>query len=396
VDGRHYLPSTPETVAWGRLPGCLTRPVLTVESGATVTVDTVSHEGILEDQGRDPVSFFSRYGVAPAEVLEDAATIASSAIPHRFGVDGPHVVTGPVFVKDAEPGDLLRVEVVSLHPRARYGVVSTRHGYGALAGEFPEGPAPEPDADARRWEGFHTSTTFCTVERRRGRLLGVMEYGSGRRARFPLAPFPGIIAVGVDAVDPPSSVPPGVFGGNLDLKHLVVGARLYLPVQVPGALFATGDPHYAQGNGEVALTALEAPLRATFRLTVLKEPAARAAVGLVREPFGETDTHWIPTGLHTDLTLAMRGAVRSAVAFLETRVGMDRATALAYLSAAADFEISQVVDGVQGVHCMIRRADFGELPTPRPRLPRPGFVRLAAPGETETDPTSAGNGGVPA
>lgn len=383
VDGRHYLPSTPETVLWGRLPGCGTPPVLAVEPESTITVDTVSHEGILEDQGRDPVAFFARYGVPPGEVLQDARGIAAR-VPHTFGVDGPHVVTGPVLVRGAEPGDVLRVETLSLHPRAGYGLVSTRHGHGALPGELPEGPPPEPDADARRWEGFRTATTFCVVERRRGRLTGVLTFGGGRRARFPLAPSMGILAVGVDSPEPVHSVPPDRHGGNLDIRDLVAGSRLYLPVQVPGALFSVGDPHYAQGNGEVALTALEAPLRATFRLTVLRGPAARAAVGLLAEPFAETDTHWIPLGLHTDLDEAMRRAVRAAVRFLETRVGMDRASAYAYLSVAGDFAVSQVVDGVQGVHCLIRRSDFGPLPAPQPP-PVPQVPLLQrVPGRNET------------
>ncbi|HMA46959.1 MAG TPA: acetamidase/formamidase family protein [Frankiaceae bacterium] len=383
VDGRHYLPSTPETVLWGRLPGCGTPPVLAVEPESTITVDTVSHEGILEDQGRDPVAFFARYGVPPGEVLEDARSIAA-CVPHTFGVDGPHVVTGPVLVRGAEPGDVLRVETLSLHPRAGYGLVSARHGRGALPGELPEGPPPEPDADARRWEGFRTTTTFCVVERRRGRLTGVLTFGGGRQARFPLAPSMGVLAVGVDSPEPVHSTPPGRHGGNLDVRDLVAGSRLYLPVQVPGALFSVGDPHYAQGNGEVALTALEAPLRATFRLTVLRGPAARAAVGLLAEPFAETDTHWIPLGLHTDLDEAMRRAVRAAVRFLETRVGMDRASAYAYLSVAGDFAVSQVVDGVQGVHCLIRRSDFGPLPAPQPP-PVPQVPLLQrVPGRNET------------
>ncbi|TGB02988.1 hypothetical protein E2651_26490 [Streptomyces sp. MZ04] len=152
----------------------------------------------------------------------------------------------------------------------------------------------------------------------------------------------------------PHTVPPGAHGGNLDIRHLVTGSALYLPVQTEGAGFHTGDPHYAQGNGEVALTAFEAPLRATVRLTVVKS----AATDLVARPFGETGTHWIPVGLHEDLDEAMRDAVRAALDFLTGRFGMERHAAYAYLSAAADFEISQVVDQVKGVHCLIRKSDF--------------------------------------
>ena len=147
-------------------------------------------------------------------------------------------------------------------------------------------------------------------------------------------------------------------GGNVDLNELVVGARLYLPVQTPGALFSVGDPHYAQGDGEVCLTALEAPLRATLRLTLLNAEADRLLAASLAAPLAETDAHWIPMGLHQDLNEALRRAVRSALDLLVSRLGIDRAVAYAYLSAAGDFEITQVVDRVKGVHCMIRKADF--------------------------------------
>jgi acetamidase/formamidase len=396
IEGKHYLPSTPETVLWGELPTARTRPVLTVDTGATVTIDTVSQEGILEDQGRDPDAFFGGHGVAPSEVLEDARAIAASGIPHRFGIDGPHVVTGPVFVRGAEPGDVLRVEVLSLLPRARYGMISNRHGQGLLAGEFPAGPAPDEDADARHWRGFRTVGSFCAVERRRGKLFGALEGAVGSvRVRFPLVPFMGIMAVamdlggepggdGLDADAGAATVPStavGLHGGALDCGELGAGARLYLPVQVPGALFAVGDPHYAAGEGKVGQTALEGPLRATFRLTTLREPAARAALGSLREPFVETEAWWLTLGLDVDVTEAMRRAARSAVLFLSSRLGLDSAAALAYLSAAADFGISQIVNGVQTAYCKIRRSDFSEQAASRPRLPRAALGRLVGNGD---------------
>jgi acetamidase/formamidase len=196
--------------------------------------------------------------------------------------------------------------------------------------------------------------TFTPVVEERGVLHGVIG-----RARFPLAPFLGLMGVAVDTDEPVHSVPPGSFGGNLDINELQVGSTLYLPVQVPGAGFFAGDPHYAQGDGEVALTALEAPLRATVRLTVLPRASAASLLGVLGEPIAETATHWLPVGLHADLNEAMRRAVRAAVGFLTATQGMEPAAALAYLSAAADFEISQVVDAVKGVHCMIRKSDFG-------------------------------------
>src|SRR6478735_10507275 len=133
--GDRYLPSTADHVLWGRLPCASDDPVLTVDPGTEVTFDTVSHEGILEDQGRDPKAFFGRYDVVG--VLDDAIEIAASEVSHTFGVDGPHVVSRPVRVSGARPGDLLAITVLETLPRVPYGVISNRHGKGALPGEYP-------------------------------------------------------------------------------------------------------------------------------------------------------------------------------------------------------------------------------------------------------------------
>jgi len=249
--------------------------------------------------------------------------------------------------------------VLDLALRTPYGVISNRHGLGALPGEFPEGPARTADASVDRPEEYGSVMLFTTVEQRGGTLMGVLPYGDGRVVRFPLAPFMGVMGVAPATTEKVHSVPPGPHGGNIDVNLLDVGASLYLPVQVDEALFHVGDPHYAQGDGEVALTAMEASLRGTFRFTVLRGPAATKAVGLLDHPFVETDEAWVPVGLDRDLNEAMCKAVRAAIAFLHETQGMPRAVALAYLSAAADFEISQVVDSVKGVHCVIRKRDFG-------------------------------------
>jgi acetamidase/formamidase len=358
ADRAFHLPSTPDTVLWGWLPNRDTPPVLGVADGDTVTIDTVSHEGILEDQGRDPVAWFGRYGVGAGDVLGDARVIAASDIVHDFG-DGPHIVTGPIRVAGAEPGDVLKVEVLGLELRVPYGVISNRHGLGCLAGEFPEDTVYVPGATAARPDLYGSVSHFTAVEDIGGTPYGVLPYGTqGRSARFPLAPFLGVMGVAPDTSLPVPSVPPGSHGGNIDINLLNAGSTLYLPVQVEGAGFHVGDPHYAQGDGEVALTALEAPLSATLRLSVLRGPAIREVVGVLDRPFVETDTHWVPVGLDADLDEAMRKATRAAIRFLETALGMGRSEALAYLSAAADFEISQVVDAVKGVHCCIRKSDF--------------------------------------
>ena len=333
---------------WGRLPCAVDSWVLSVPSGSEVTVDTISHEGILEDQGRDPIAFFRGHGVDPDAVLRDAIAIAASQGPRDPAKDGPHVITGPIRVEGAQPGDLLKLTVVDLQRRVPYGVVSNRHGRGALAGEFPEGPG-------------NVSVFAPVIEGPGGEARGsiALRPGSVEAATFALRPFLGIMGVAVAGDERPHSVPPGPHGGNIDINLLGEGASLYLPVQVAGALAYFGDPHFAQGEGEVALTAMEASLRATLRFEVLARDEAEAEFGELAGPLGETAEFLIPTGLDPDLDEAMRACVRAAIGLIAARYGMDRAHAYAYLSAATDFNISQVVDLVSGVHARIRKADFG-------------------------------------
>ncbi|MDY0946840.1 acetamidase/formamidase family protein [Frigoribacterium sp. CFBP9039] len=347
LPGDAYLPATPETTLWGRLPCASDAPVLSIESGSTVTIDTVSHEGVLDDQGRDPLAFFASHGVPADAVLRDAIEIAASDASGRdASVDGPHVVTGPVEIRGARPGDLLKMTVVTATPRVPYGVVSNRHGRGALAGEYPLGD--------------DSVSVFAAVDAGPDGLVGTMPVvpGGPHAVRFPLRPFLGIMGVAVAGDERPHSVPPGPHGGNIDINLLTEGASLYLPVQVDGALAYVGDPHFAQGDGEVALTAMEASLRVTLRFDVVPHDVAVAEFGELVGPLAETHEHLVPTGMDPDLDEAVRACVRAAIALLRARWGMDETLAYAYLSAATDFDISQVVDLVTGVHARIRVADF--------------------------------------
>ena len=347
VSGSAYLPASPENVLWGRLPSRGDVPVLTVAPGQTVVVDTVSHEGIMDDQGSDPLEYFGHHGVPVEHILSDTVDVARRVT--RSDADGPHIVTGPIAVDGAVPGDLLAVTIDKLSMRVPYGVISTRHTKGVLSGD-------------NRLNG--TYSQFCSVEERSGSWYGTLpmslEAGADRAA-FPLAPFLGIMGVAVASDTRAHSVPPGLHGGNIDLKLLTEGATLYLPVQVPGALFYIGDPHYAQGNGEVALTALEAPLRAT--LTIRLVPAAQigSLLGGVTGPFATAGGLLVPTGLDEDLNVALRHCVTNGIGLLAGLFGMERRLAYLYLSAAADFQISQAVDQVRGVHGQIRVSDFPVL-----------------------------------
>jgi acetamidase/formamidase len=358
-DGTYYVPTTPETARWGSLPNADSKAVLSVPSGSVVTFDTLSHEGILEDQGKDPVKYFGKYGIKPEQVLKDAQAIAASSLEHDFVKDGPHIVTGPVEIPGAHAGDVLMVEMLGLKPRVPYGVISNRHGKGALPGEFPENKGPQPGADAAHPELYANVSTFCPIQEIGGKWYGIVKDAGGIEARIPLKPFNGTMGVAVNTKEKANSIPPGAYAGNLDVNELGVGATLYIPVQVEGALFYAADPHFAQGDGEVALTAIEGSLRSTFRLTVLKAGDPRLPMKApMKNPFAETPEYWIPIGLNADLGEAMKDATRQAIEFINTKLGMDRAAAMAYLSAGTDFQVTQVVDRVKGVNAMIRKSDF--------------------------------------
>ncbi|MET0296093.1 MAG: acetamidase/formamidase family protein, partial [Microbacterium sp.] len=341
IPGDHYLPASPANVLWGRLPCETDAAALTIAPGETVTIDTVSHEGILEDQGKDPLAYFGGHGVPAASVLDDAIEIAAT-LSRDPVTDGPHVVTGPILVEGARAGDLLRITVERLDPRVPYGVISNRHGKGALVGELPRGES--------------NVSVFAPVEARGDGLVGLLPVteGGDRVVAFPLAPFLGTMGVAVAGDQRPHSVPPGAHGGNIDINLLVEGSVLYLPVQVDGALAYVGDPHFAQGDGEVALTALEASLRATLRFDVVPREEALREFGDVLGPLVRAGGFLVPTGLDPDLDAAMRNCVRAAIALIRARWGLDEHLAYAYLSAATDFDISQVVDIVCGVHARIR------------------------------------------
>lgn len=333
----HEVKSVPGNVIWGELFKPDSAPILTVKSGDRVKMDTVSHEGILADQG-DTVEFLKAGGIAEADILPDQLEIKSAV--EKTG-PGPHVITGPIYVEGAEPGDVLEIKTVSIDYRVPYGVISNRHGKGSLPNEYPENGAP-------------IYTKVIPIDRDNN--IGIFRPSNGMAdLQIPLKPFMGLMGVvPADPEDAVNSVPPGVYGGNVDIKHLGIGSSLYLPVQVPGALFYSGDPHCAQGNGEVALTAIECSLTPTFELIVHKDMA-------LDTPMGETDDAWYAIGLDEDLDEAMKKSVREYLRIANEEYGLTKPDALLFGSAAIDFEVSQVVDIVKGIHGVIPKQMFSAL-----------------------------------
>ena len=333
--GQSYeVKSTPDHVIWGELFKPDSEPILTVQSGDQITLETVSHEGILPDQG-DTIEFLTERGIKEEDVLPDQLEVKANV--EKTG-PGPHVITGPIYVEGAEPGDVLEIKTVDIAYRVPYGVISNRHGKGSLPGEFPVN-----DAD------IYTKVIPIDM----AKDVGIFRPSNGQpNIGIPLKPFMGIMGVvPADVEETVNSVPPGVYGGNVDIKVLGIGSSLYLPVQVPGALFYSGDPHCAQGNGEVALTAIECSLTPTFELVLHKD------MGL-EQPMGETKDAWIAIGLDEDLDEAMKESVRESLRIVNTEYELTEQEALLLGSAAIDFEVSQVVDIVKGIHGVIPKQLF--------------------------------------
>jgi acetamidase/formamidase len=309
----HRLPATPETVRWGMFDAAFP-PVLTVNSGDTVVIECVSGGA---DVMPPPGS-----GMA----IPPALAAIQAAVPRGPG----HIVTGPVAVAGAQPGDMLEVAIESIAFGADWGFCGFRPLAGTLPEEFPE-----------------RFLTHIPIDRARRTCR--LPYG----VELPLAPFFGVMGV----APPPhygtlSTVQPREHGGNLDNKELGEGATLFLPVWAPGALFSAGDGHGVQGDGEVCINALETCLTGTFRLTL---HARNGPARLLVHPRAETATHHVTMGMNEDLDLAMKQALREMIALICARSNLSRQQAYQFCSLAVDFRVTQTVNGEKGVHGMLRK-----------------------------------------
>ena len=303
----HRLDPGPATVHWGYFDAALA-PRLEVDSGDTVVVDTVS--GSLE-----VVPDESLYRPEHREILTKLKPIL-----------GGHILTGPVAVRGAEPGDTLEVRIREIELTADWGWNVIRPLRGTLPEDFPK---------------FERRT--IPIDRKA--MLGRLPWGPA----VPLSPFFGILGT---APRPEygrvSSIEPREFGGNMDCKEFVAGTSLYLPVFVPGANFSAGDGHAVQGDGEVCLTALETCLKGTFELVVHKK--MRLAM-----PRAITPSHYITIGLDLDLDDAAKQALREMIAWLVALKGWTPSEAYVFCSLACDLHVTQLVDGNKGIHAMVKR-----------------------------------------
>ena len=322
------LKSTPDTVLWGYIAANLP-PALTIKPGQIVEIEALSHQGLTT--GNNPEKFFAAHGIPNHEVLPDAKTVYSEV--KRPKGASVHILTGPIYIDGAEPGDTLEVRVHDIKFRVPYGVNNTGPGKGVLPKLLKE-----PAAKLIRID----------LERRVALFSNEIE--------IPLNPFMGIMAV-----SPPtslgmvSSTPPGAWGGNIDLKFTGIGSSLFLPVFNKGGQFFTGDGNAVQGDGEVDGGAIEISLKPTLQFIVHKGKT-------IKQPRVETATDYLTTGLDVDLNVATRIALQEAVDFLQQEKGLSAADAYALSSLAVDLGIGEAVDVVNLVYAKIPKRIFKSNP----------------------------------
>jgi len=334
----HVVKATPDTVHWGYFDATRA-PVLKVKSGDCVQIEAVTHHA----------------GDAPDLMFDEGVKRIFDETPESDRYPGVHIMTGPIFVADAKPGDMLEVHYLEMTPRLPYGsnlAASWGHLYKEM-GEKERVTIYQLDAASNTASaafaydvpgkylipGTVTQPDDCCREQA---LEGV---------RIPVRPHLGTAGVAPDAKGRVSTVPPGAHGGNIDNWRIGAGATMYYPVQCDGGLFSVGDPHISQGDGELSGTAIEASLNVLLQIRLRKDFAFPS-------PLLETPTDWIVHGFDTDLNVAMRNAARDMLGLLTDHRGLSRNDAYSLMSVAADFAVTQVVDGRQGIHVRIPRGIF--------------------------------------
>jgi acetamidase/formamidase len=334
----HKIRATPKTVHWGYFDAAKA-PILKVKSGDLIQAEAITHHA-----GDDP------------DLLMDAGIEAIfQGIPAGDRNPGVHIMTGPIYLEDAKPGDILEVRYLSMTPRNRYGS-NLAANWGYLYKEFGE---KERVTIYQISEGGNTAealyaydfpgkylvpgtVTRCPECDRQKALEGV---------RIPVRPHLGTAGVAPDVRGRVSTIPPGAHGGNIDNWRIGAGATMYYPVQVDGALFSIGDPHISQGDGELSGTAIEASLDVIFQMILRRDFTFPS-------PLLETPECWIVHGFDEDLNVAMRAASVDMLTLLSEHQGLSKNDAYSLMSVAADFAVTQVVDGRQGIHVRIPRTIF--------------------------------------
>jgi len=304
-----------------------TPPVLKVKSGQVVEIDSLALMGLSDDK---PEQFFIDNNIS----LDLPAVKRMIAVKKQLKATGASSapLTGPIYIEGAEPGDTLEVRIVDIKSYTPFGINIGTPGKGGI----PD-LVPRPYSKVIKFDMDRKVAVFS------------------KTVAVPLRPFQGMYAVApsADRGKLPVRPPYPDIGGNMDNKYLTKGATVYLPVQVPGALFHVGDPHAAQGNGEVSQSAIESSNTVTLQFILRKDLHIKA----VR---AETPTHYIIMGMDTDLNVAMKHAISESVAFLQETKNMTFFDGLSLCSVAVDFEVTEVVDMTQCISGMIPKSLFSD------------------------------------
>jgi acetamidase/formamidase/AraC-like DNA-binding protein len=408
----HLLKASPETVHWGYFSRAL-KPVIEVESGDYVTVETLTHhayddyERMIEgDPGAESVFRWTAEGKAVDR--RGAGPIDGSALGRGAGEGfGVHICTGPIAIAGARPGDVVEVKILEITPRPSQNSRFRGRAFGSNAAAY--------------W-GFHYNdlltepkprevVTIYEVEHQHGRACAhavynyrwtpqtdpfgvthdridypgvpvnldtvVRNFDVLRDIEVPVRPHFGVVAMAPNHADPVDSVPPSNFGGNIDNWRLGAGASLFLPVGVPGGLLSLGDPHASQGDSELCGTAIECSMTALIQVVLHPASTAREPLRDLDYPLLETKDEWVIFGFShpeylkemgpsaqsevykkSSIDLAMRDAFRKARRFLMTTRNLSEDEAISLLSVGVDFGVTQVANGNWGVHAIIRKAMF--------------------------------------
>jgi acetamidase/formamidase len=409
----HYLPATADTVHWGYFSKSL-KPRVEIDSGDFVTIETLTHHAnddnermIKGDPGAESVYLWTkdkkgvnRRGAGPMD-----ASIHGRGAGEGFGV---HIMTGPVFVRGAEPGDILEVRIIDCAPRPCAN---------------PEFKGKSFGSNAAAWWGFHYKDLLTDPKPREVITIYEVDATSGRNwaqavynfqwvpqtdpfgvthktidypgvpvdhsktqrnfgvlkgVRVPIRPHFGTLGLAPKEADIVDTIPPSYTGGNIDNWRIGKGATMYYPVAVEGGLLSAGDPHASQGDSELCGTAIECSLTGTFQLIVHKKAdLAGTPLEKLDYPMLETQNEWLVHGFSfanylaelgpnaqsdiytkSSVDLALRDAFRKMRAFLMTTKGLTEDEAISLMSIAVDFGVTQVVDGNWGVHAIIKKDIF--------------------------------------
>lgn len=336
----HVLHATPETVHWGYFDNLLP-PVLKIKSGDFVFAETITHQA----------------GDAPDLMMDGTTTKIYDSIPEDSRKPGPHLLTGPIEVEEAEPGDMLEVQILDLEPRQFYGVnLSAPWGFLFHKEEFNDNEhviVYELDAQAQ-WLTQKYQYEYPFAYDVNGRVIDEVSIDKKEGLdgmRIPAALHMGIVAVAPEEDGKISTVPPSNFGGNIDNWRFGADTTMYYPVFNKGALLSLGDAHLAQGDSELNGTGVEASVNCLIRVKVRKDIH-------FTQPVLETGDAWHVHAFDEDLDEAAEDAFIKAIEFLESFYDMTKQEAYSFLALAGDLRITQVVNDNKGVHVTIPKESF--------------------------------------